>query len=904
VSLTAGTRLGPYEVIGLIGAGGMGEVYRARDTKLDRNVAIKVLPEVVAADPDRLARFEREARTLAALNHPNIAHVYDAGRSQIGTRFPGDAATTSPDLAFLAMELVEGEDLSAMIVRGALPLPDALPIARQIADALETAHEQGIIHRDLKPANIKVRHDGTVKVLDFGLAKALATDGATAAADAMSSPTLTARATQMGMILGTAAYMAPEQAKGKPVDKRADIWAFGVVLYEMLTGRSLFVSETIPETLAHVMTREPDMGVLPADTPRRLRDLIARCLVKDPKQRLRDIGDARITLDKVVSGAPDEVASAAPAAPAARPAGRRVFWPVLAVVASSAAIALAVLPLFRTATAPPPVTFNITPPPGVTIGSLPVRVSPDGRKVAYGGLQGGRRQFFVHSLDTGADTALAGTEEFQPAVFTWSPASDAIAFSAQDGKLRRVPVQGGPTQVITTLPQDQILSGHWGPGDVILLSPASAGQQRVILRVSAAGGTPEPVTELDGSKDEVAHGWASFFPDGRHFFFLAADKSRGARAGYIGSLGSKTDRRPLPGIASRVEYAPTGHLLFLREGALMSQPFDLDRLELGDTAVLVADVIAGTTALNGPFSVSANGVLLYRAGGSRISQLVWFDRQGRQLAKAGTPGDYGDIELSPDDRHVAYEAGTPGDVWVLDLQNGVPQRVTSNPVREADPVWSPDGRTIAFRSERDGGRMFTRPFGVVGEDTPLLKSETRDSPISWSKDGFVAYESQNGMFALPLAGDRKPIRVTPPQGTTQQQAGQISPDGKWIAYQSNELGSVNEIFIQSFPMPGAKQRASSGGGMMPRWSRDGKEVFYVSTTRFLMAVAVKTSGDSLSVGTATELFQVPLSGGGEQEYAVASDGRFLINVPGAEVADPPIRVILNWSGTPSSYLRR
>jgi Tol biopolymer transport system component len=876
--LTVGTRLGPYEVIAPLGAGGMGEVYRARDTKLGRDVALKVLPSSFAGDSERLARFRREAQVLASLNHPNIAHIYgfeDSGETHA-----------------LVLELVEGPTLADRIAEGPIPLDDALQIARQIAEALETAHEQGIVHRDLKPANVKVRDDGSVKVLDFGLAKALTPDAA-ASSDPTNSPTLTARATQLGMILGTAAYMAPEQAKGKPVDRRADIWAFGVVLHEMLTGRRLFEAEDVSETLAAVLTREVTVTSLPGAIPHKLRALIRDCLVRDPKQRLRDIGDARIVLDRIAAGAADDSPSVAPSG-RTQPPTRGFVWPAVAIVALIAAGGLGAALLFRGQPAPPPpVRFNVPLPPGVGTGPLIIRLSPDGRRLAFAGVQDGKRFIFVHDFETGTAQPIRSTEGFAPPAMAWSPRSDAIAFAVGD-KLRRAAIAGGPSEVICDLEPDRPHYAAWGATDVVIVSGVSRASRTSIMRVPATGGRLEPVTALEAAQEELAHTMPEFLPDGRHFFFVALGPGQD-RALHIGSLESR-ERRQVPGITSLAVYSPSGHLLFLRDGALMAQPFDAGTLTLSGAAAIVAEAVAEPDAAGGPFSVSATGTLTFRSGARPDSQLTWVDRAGRTVGTVGPPGEYADIELSIDERYVAFEAGRPGDVSVLDLQTGIPQRVTSDPARDADPVWSPDGRTIAFRGDRSGGRLYTRGFGVIGEDTLLHQSDTRDSPVSWSLDGkYIAYESLNNILALPMTGERAPMAITRNGAGVTARAAQISPDGKWIAYESNEEGRL-EVFVQSFPQPGLKRRVSPGGGRAPRWSRDGRELFYVSLDRNLMALTVQSTGGSLNVGAPARLFPAVLAGSSQEpEYDVSKTGRFLMNIPTARGEDRPITVIVNWT---------
>jgi eukaryotic-like serine/threonine-protein kinase len=873
--LPARTRLGPYEILGALGAGGMGEVYRARDSRLDRDVAIKILPELFAADPDRLMRFAREAKTLAALNHPGIAQIYGIEEAPPDTAGQGARA--------LVMELVEGEDLSQVIARGPVPLDQALPIARQIAEALEAAHEAGVVHRDLKPANIKVRGDGAVKVLDFGLAKAPAL-AASGSGPLAHSPTFTSPAmTQMGVILGTAAYMAPEQAKGRPVDKRADIWAFGVVLYEMLSGRRLFEAEDVSEVLAAVLTREVDDGALPPGTPARLRSLVRDCLVRDPARRLRDIGDARIVLDRLIAGG----AEAADTPPLAAPLRARATraWQALALAASLVAIALAAVPLRQPPAPPAPmVRFSVPLPPGAWIPTFaPIRLSPDGTRLAAVVSARGTGRVWVHTFATGSSTLLETPEEVLGAMLAWSPDGEEIAFSSP-GKLRKIPAAGGPTQVIGTWAPEASYSGAWGRGDVILLGPRNQGP---LLRGAVPAGTFEPVTTLDETLGERRHMLPSFLPDGRRFVYVAI--AGPSRAAYLESLDGGT-RRVLPGITSEMRYAPSGHLLHLADGALVAQPFDLTRGEMSGRAITVADRVALAGSLTGSFDVSASGTVAFVAfPADRESQLTWFDRTGRGAEKAGPPGRYADIDLSPDGRRVAFEAGLPGDIFVLDLVSGITERITFGAEREADPVWSPDGRRVAFRSNRDG-RMYARTFGESGEPELLLESDTRDSPAAWTP-GYLVYESGVDVWALPESGDRTPVRLT--SGTTEKGAAQVSPDGRWLAYTSNEGGRV-EVFVQSFPRPGFRRQVSSRGGGGARWSPDGRELYYVSADSVLMAVAVRPAGDTLDIDAPVELFKTDMSPDHEPEFTVAPDGRFLINVRNAARGSEEVTVILNW----------
>ena len=514
--------------------------------------------------------------------------------------------------------------------------------------------------------------------------------------------------------------------------------------------------------------------------------------------------------------------------------------------------------------------------------------------LALGVTEGSRGLIWMHTFATATARALPATEGIASGLFAWSPDSKDFLFTTE-GKLRKASADGGPSQIIATLPAGRGYLASWGSRDVILLGSAGNAAGGPLLRLTATGGELVPATELDAARKETTHRQPNFLPNGRDFFFTATGPEPLDRAAYLGSLDS-LERRPLPGITSEVLYS-SGRVFFVRDGSVMSQPFDPERLELGGTASPVVEDITPQGAPSAPYSVSLNGTLAYRATAPSTSQLVWFDRTGRRLEPAGPVAEYADIELSQDERYVAFESGRPGDIWVLDMHNGVTQRVTSDAGREADPVWSPDGKTIAFRSDRDGGRLYSRAFGVVGEDKPMLKSETRDSPVSWSRDGkYLTFETRGGIFALPLTGDAKPVRVTETTTGISRGASQISPDGRWVAYESTELGQQfqSEVFIQSFPQSGAKQRVSSAGGRTPRWSPDGQELYYLTPEGMLMSVAVKTAGGSLNVGMSAGLFKVSLVGGNEGEYAVSSTGRFLLNVP-AKAAEPPVTVIVNWA---------
>jgi serine/threonine protein kinase/Tol biopolymer transport system component len=868
-TLKAGTCIAQYEITSPIGAGGMGEVYRARDTNLGRDVAIKSLPPAFAYDSERLARFEREAQVLASLNHPNIAMIHglaEAGASK-----------------YLVLELVEGDTLAARIARGPLPLDEALDIAGQIAEALEAAHGKGIVHRDLKPSNIKIDPNRRVKVLDFGLAKIMSLGTGGAGMDLSKSPTLTAAQTDYGAILGTAAYMSPEQARGKEVDRRADIWAFGCVLFEMLTGRQAFPNkETAADTLASILVNEPDWQALPAGTPAKIRTLLERCLRKDERRRWADIANVRVELLEALTER--EASTIAAAAPAVAPSRRREIvsaaLALLFLVTSAAVLWL----IFRPEPATPPLRMEIIPPAGANNWTFSqAELSPDGRKLAFLATREGKKLIWVRPLDS-SDQALPSTEGAGDGIF-WSSDSQFIGFSAE-GKLKKAPADGGPAQVIANLPTTGAYVGAWNADGVVLLGSETA-QGGPLLRVSASGGQTAPLTELDKSRKEIAHAYPSFLPDGQHYLFLARTSDpQNPAAAYVGDLDSK-DRRSLPGIASEAKYSATGHLVFIRDGALMAQQFDAKQLELSGEAFPIADAfVPARTAISGPFSVSARGELAYyvpTAGGAIAlnTDLTWYDRKGKSLGVAGTSGEYANPELSPDGKFVAFGRGSPSDIWVLDIGKGLTSRLTSDPAADTYPKWSPDGRTIAFTSDREGtGNLYTRVVGVVGSDKVLFKDDMAKSLCDWSRDGkYLAYVANGDVWALPLSGELsggKPVRVTETAFT--EYYAQISPDSRWIAYDSNETGR-REAYIQSFPQPGFKQQVSTAGGMMPRWSRDGRELYYftIPPNWVVAAASTKPAGASLDIGAPVPLVMRPT--GATRDYSVSADGRFLLQVP-------------------------
>jgi Tol biopolymer transport system component len=878
MALSPGTRLGPYQILAPIGAGGMGEVYRAKDTKLDREVAIKTLPEAFGRDPERLARFEREAKALAALNHPNIAAIYGV-----------------EDRA-LIMELVDGETLDSRIKAGPLPLDTALDYAKQIADALEAATEKGIVHRDLKPANIKITPQGAVKVLDFGLAT-ITQVADTNASDATNSPTFTMSPTRAGMILGTAAYMSPEQARGKPVDRRADIWAFGVVLYEMLTGKKLFQGETITDILASVVKEEPDLTRVPL----KVRRLLQACLQKDPRQRLQAIGDWKLLLDT----GDDEGVTGGPGGPSRN----RWLWPGVAVLLL-AALSIVSFTHFREKPAPAPevLRFQIYPPEKNLFGDY-LPLSPDGRRIAFTAVgPDGHWQLWVRNLDGLEARALPGTES-ATAVF-WSPDSRFLAF-AEGGRLKKIDVSGGPPITLCDLPQPVGL-GSWSTRGVIVVGGRGVGP---LWRVSASGGPATQVTRLDPTRQEAYHSSAYFLPDARHFVYLRRTASGENNGIYLGSLDVKPEDQPLKRLVATqfaAQYAPSGdprtaYLLFMREGTLSAQKFDTERLELMDEPVPIAEQVGNINGVLGFFTVSASGILAFRSGlGTTGVQLTWFDRLGKALGTIGEIGVMQRPAISPDGRTVAVERRDLQsglfDIWLHDLTRGTTSRLTFNTSNTGFPIWSPDGSHVAYyTSPRGQSSVNQKAASGVGQDEVLDQTLPARRPMYWSKDGRYLIEGVSDpktkfdVWVLPLFGDRKPF---PYLHTEFNEANpKLSPNGQWLAYASDETGRY-EVYVQTFPNPGGKWQISTNGGDLPVWSHDGKEMFFVSADRKMMAAAVNSSaggGSKFEVGVPKALFDTRLDPGMNPAFDVGKDGRFLIPTRAGQSAAAPITVVVNWT---------
>jgi len=883
VPLAPGTRLGPYEITAQIGAGGMGEVYQATDTNLARRVAIKVLPDALALDPERLARFDREAKTLAALSHPNIAGVHGLEKSG------GTIA--------LVMELVEGPTLADRIVEGPLPVDDALAIARQIAEALEAAHEQGIVHRDLKPSNVKVRPDGTVKVLDFGLAKAVETSPASGLTQ---SPTITTPAmTQAGLILGTAAYMSPEQARGKTVDRRSDIWAFGCVLYEMLTGRRAFGGDEVSDVFASVLAREPAFGAVPETAPERVRQVLKACLQKDPKQRMHDIADVRLAL----AGAFESVVSpaGAPTAPAAAaPLWRRVFplgVTVLAVGAAAGAIGwLVALP------GPSPVvTWSHVLPEGRLFrnaGRPVLTVAPDGESFVYNATGA----LYLRTMGTLEDSPIPGTEVGLTNPF-FSADGRSIGFF-DSGQLRRIPVTGGASTPLA--PATNPLGASWGPDGMILYA-----QPDGIWEVSAQGGEPRHLIET--GQGEQAHG-PQRLPGEDWILFTLATTSEATRwdsAAIVVASPASGERRVIRAGGSDVRYLPTGHLVYAFEDVLYAVPFDVGRLEERGGPVPVVEGVRRAAITGAAFyAVSAGGTLVYAAGTEAEARrrLVWVDRDGRETAVATPPRAYQYPRISPDGTRVALDVrDEQNDIWIWSLARETLTRLTFEAGLDRTPVWSPDGARIAYMSgDNSQGALQWRAADGTGTAELLFTGTGTWFPTSFDPEGerIVVLQRDVGDSAqdvtmLAVAGDREMVPLV--QTSFDELNGEVSPDGRWLAYQSDESGQM-EVYVRSFPDvdAGGRWQVSPDGGTRPVWRGDGRELFYLDPPGRIMAVEVET-GDAFSFGNAVELFNGPyVAANVLRTYDVTDDGeRFLMIALAEDQGDGgaearQIVVVENW----------
>ena len=873
-----------YRIQAKIGAGGMGEVYRATDARLGRDVALKVLPEAFARDVERMARFEREAKLLASLNHPNIASIYGLEESN--------------GIRALVMELVEGVTLAERIKREPLPLDEALPIGEQIAEGLEYAHERGIIHRDLKPSNVMLRRDGQVKVLDFGMAKAL--EGETGEEETENSPTLSAMATRAGVLLGTAAYMSPEQARGKRVDRRADIWAFGCVLYEMLTGREAFGGETTSDILAGVIRAEPDWSCIPASTPPRIRELLRRCLQKDPKRRLRDIGEARISIEEVLSGASQEVRGFY--AGAVSPATWRRAAPWATGILLAAVVGVAVWELRPHPPAPEVVQFSFGPPAGDSLdfrgGATTLAISRDGAETAFIGMHGGTSQLYIRRMDRSEVTPLKGTDNgFFP---FFSPDGKWVGFFG-DGKLKKVSILGGtPVTVGDALwPQ----GATWTADDAIIFAP---GYDTGLVRVSAAGGTPQPFTKLDSSKGETTHRWPQGLPGGKAVVYnVSATRYGGFDYAIAVATLKSGEVKILPLRGAYPRYIP-GYMVFKRLEGLFAAPFDVQRLEVTGSPFPVLQVLALQETGLAAFDVSETGSLVYIPAGAVTGKLAWVDRRGI-LESIGAPTrDYiGATRLSPDGKRIVVTIPEGGmhHLWVYDIVRGSLTRLTYGDSDNVGSTWSPDGLRIAFLSRKEGKwTTVMKSADGGGREEVLLSMESfHGVPGSWSPDGkFLAgtRRGENGRWQtwiLPLGGEPKPQILLANQFDNAWS--QFSPDGKYLAYASNESGR-SEVYVIPFGNGSGKWQISTGGGGNAVWGRDGKQLFYGESGNIMgVDIAIQPTFHASTPRVIVPAKALPNLPSGLGGFDVSPDGqRFLIHQQSSEAGqNAQINVVLNWN---------
>jgi Tol biopolymer transport system component len=881
-----------------LGAGGMGEVWRAEDTKLGREVALKVLPEEFAKDPERMARFEREAKVLASLNHPNIATLYGLESVPSGTETETETDTGTGPTTFLAMELVDGEELSEKITRGQIPVDEAIRIALQIAEALEAAHEQGIVHRDLKPANIKLRPDGTVKVLDFGLAKAWDADAPDSSPSM--SPTLTAHATAAGVILGTAAYMSPEQAAGVAADSRADIWSFGVVLWEMLTGRKLFEGETVSHVLASVLKDEPEIEALPGALPSRIVELIERCLRKKPKRRLQSIGDARILLEEYLVDPDACELSPVDAAPTG---GRRIGWRVLPVAFAllGGGAAMGFLANRAEPDTPRVVRFILGAPEDTSyhldpVSPGPVAVSPDGRSLVVSARgSDGNPVLYVRQLDSLEARRLPGSDGAQYPF--WSPDSRSVGFFA-DGKLKKIETDGGPA--ISLANAENGKGGAWSPSGVIVFAPSYNTPLHV---VSEAGGEPRALTVFDENRGDNSHRHPRFLPDGRRFLYLARGSGSSEASGHAVVAASLDDEDEIELLrsAAAADYA-AGQLLYAREATLMARPFDPERFEFtGDAVPVCEDVMVINGAAVMVSSASGGDVLAYQSGGGRQGGiLTWFDRAGTPQGTIGEQNGYREVWISPDGTMAAVaiddRTSGMGDIWILELDRNLASRLTSDPGEEEQIVWSPDSTYVAFaRAVASRTDIFRKLVGGASNAELVYESELDTFPTSWSPDGhFLAFDASSpdtgwDQWILPLEGGEA-YRFL--HSKFNEANGVFSPDGRWMAYVSDESGR-QEIYLTPFPGPGRRWRVSADGAMYPRWSSTGHELYYQGLDGSVVAVQIDLSEASPRIGTPETLIMSRLTGL-SYPYSPTDNGeRFLLI--DSQIGGESLNVVLDWA---------
>jgi Tol biopolymer transport system component len=888
-----GKTLAHYRVVDQLGKGGMGEVYRAEDTKLGREVAIKVLPEALAQDPERLARFGREAQVLASLNHPNIASIFGLEEAD------GDSA--------LVMELVEGETLSDRLKRGALSIQDAARYGLQVATALEEAHGQGIIHRDLKPANIIITPKNQVKVLDFGLAKALEGDAASSgsAPGLTQSPTLTAQMTGAGVLLGTAAYMSPEQARGEAADRRADIWAFGVVLMEMLTGTLVYSGKTVSDTLAGVLAREPEWDSLPGNTPTSMRRLIERCLEKETEERLQAIGEARIALEHYLED-PDADVPALAAGGVVVPTWRRVLpW----ALTGALAIALAVT-LWRLWPDERVLKVSIPPPEGKVyhlnlFDPGPAVVSPDGRKLAFTARDAdGDSQLYVRDLASIQSHAISDTDGAQYPF--WSPDSEWVGyFTKIDEKLKKIKASGGPPLALSDSTDGK--GGSWGKDNLIIFAP---GPFSPIHRVPAAGGPSTPITVIDGERFN-SHRQPRFLPDGNRFLFIARAENTEKSTLMLASLEEPETLREITAQETQSEVV-AGRLFFVRDGTLLAQEFDSGTAELvGEPVPLGDEIIADPAAAIAMFSASPSGHLAYHTGETESGVVMqWFDRAGREVGTLGDQATYRTASISPDNQFVAatvmdIDEGTY-DLWILEIERNVRSRFTFSPDEDIAPVWTPASDALIFGSSRnDQPGIYRKAIGGTGEVELLYETDSVPSPTSISPDGTVVMYMLRGeetswdIWVLSLV---EPVETKPFLQTEFVEGGLLSPDGRWITYFSTESGEF-QVYVKPFPGPGRRWQVSTQAAGYQFWTQGGRELIYQTIEEGdLMSVQIEPVAGGLRVSRPEILFNLEEGEAGGPRFTVSTDGERILNIPRETTqSDNLLNLVVNW---PDELARR